>query len=65
MVEARVRSDRQRHSEASDSTRPVVPSVEFASRDDADAIAKRAYELYQHRGGEHGHDFGRLVSRRT
>jgi hypothetical protein len=27
------------------------------SRDTHGAVARRAYELYEHRGGEHGHDW--------
>jgi hypothetical protein len=57
MVETkRRRSDRPR-SDVSDSPRGGVPGVEPGTNQmGSDEVARRAYEFYEHRGGEHGHD---------
>lgn len=41
--------------ESLDPARSVEGSVEPLDR--ADEVARRAYELYEQRGGEHGHDW--------
>ena len=53
----RRRSDASSQSVAHDRSASVVPDTNppgLAANDDA--IARRAYELYERRGGRHGHD---------
>jgi hypothetical protein len=42
--------------EGADATPEGNPPNETAEKQDADSIARRAYERYEMRGGEHGRD---------
>ena len=49
-------------------TKYTVAAPDVVTHDGAvtqEEIARRAYELYQRRGREHGHDWGGLVRRGT
>lgn len=54
----RRRSDVRSQSDISDSPRGSVPSAEPTTNHvGGDDVARRAYELYERRGGEDGHDW--------
>jgi hypothetical protein len=55
MVAERRRKSDQRSSAAIGTGGGAPPRN--GSRETHDAVARRAYELYEHRGGEHGHDW--------
>ena len=58
MAETRRRkSDRRVASRATDSLRQRDPDTGAAQEGNGDAVARRAYEIYERRGREHGRDW--------
>lgn len=61
----RRRSDARSRSVANDSGRALAARTDLSNAVNEDDVARRAYELYEARGREHGHDWGDWIQAET